>query len=144
MAANGQRDDAAPQHAQARTNAAIPTAWALSPGFRRRGWRAHQADRVGARGGVSGPSLPLRWPAPMHRVIMVTMIRRTAPPSPSPPDGDTLTAGDVQLAWGMASQWKAHWRFQSAHRHGERPIGERLRAALELVHRQSDRESSPS
>jgi hypothetical protein len=57
--------------------------------------------------------------------------------------GDTASrsveAGDVRLAWGNAASWKARWRDESLQRHLTRPLGERLRSALRLVLRRSDR-----
>lgn len=49
-------------------------------------------------------------------------------------EGDRrIDVGDVTLVWGAGSRWKARLREESRERHLERPVGERLRAALELV-----------
>jgi hypothetical protein len=44
-----------------------------------------------------------------------------------------IDVGDVTLAWGDRSRWKAELRSESARRHLELPLPERLRAALRLV-----------
>jgi hypothetical protein len=54
-------------------------------------------------------------------------------PRSEPPAGKAVKAGELELAWGNAADWKAHWREEALRRHLERPIAERLRAALELV-----------
>jgi predicted pyridoxine 5'-phosphate oxidase superfamily flavin-nucleotide-binding protein len=51
-----------------------------------------------------------------------------------------VDVGEVRLAWGNPASWKARWRDESLQRHLSRPLGERLRSALSLVLRRSDRE----
>ena len=56
------------------------------------------------------------------------------------PASKSIDAGEVKLAWGNPASWKARWRDESLQRHLNRPLGERLRSALSLVLRRSDRE----
>jgi hypothetical protein len=51
------------------------------------------------------------------------------------PEGQRIDVGDVTLVWGDRARWKAALREESRARHMQKPIGERLRAALELVRR---------
>ena len=48
-------------------------------------------------------------------------------------DSQQLDIGEVTLVWGDPTTAKAELREESRLRHLERPIGERLAAALELV-----------
>ncbi|MGH2726409.1 MAG: hypothetical protein ACRDKS_05475 [Actinomycetota bacterium] len=45
----------------------------------------------------------------------------------------SIEAGEARLAWGNPAMWKSRWREESLRRYRERPLAERLRAALSLV-----------
>ena len=49
------------------------------------------------------------------------------------PAGKLVNAGEIDLAWGRAAEWKAYLRDESLRRHLDRPLGDRLRSALSLV-----------
>jgi hypothetical protein len=56
------------------------------------------------------------------------------------PPGDAVDVEGWTLAWGNSTAWKAHWRKERIRRHVERPLAERLRAALSLVLPRSSRD----
>jgi len=64
-------------------------------------------------------------------------------PNARPADESTtrsIEADELRLAWGNPARWKARWREESLRRHLNQPLGERLRSALALVLRRSDRD----
>lgn len=65
-----------------------------------------------------------------------------APSSKNPsllqPLGECVDTGELKLAWGDASKWKAYFREQSQRRYLDQPIEERLLVALSLVVRRSN------
>jgi hypothetical protein len=58
--------------------------------------------------------------------------------------GEVVEVGSVKVAWGDAAQWKAQWRGESARRHLELPLDERLRSALALVIQRTDSGRRPA
>ena len=50
-----------------------------------------------------------------------------------------VDADPIRLAWGNAARWKARWRTESAAQHQQQPVGVRLRDALSLVLKRSER-----
>ncbi len=76
------------------------------------------------------------------RYIFRAMEKLATEPNPAASDeteGDSLDIGDVRLAWGNPTRWKARWREESLQKHLDLPVGERLRRALSLLIRRSDR-----
>jgi hypothetical protein len=58
----------------------------------------------------------------------------------APPASTSVEANGVTFAWGTPALWKARWRDESLRRHLELSMRERLRSALGLVLRRSNRD----